>query len=160
MFSWLAAQIKAWMLTDFFVWKQLSVSVHRSPSSWTCWSVSAQIWPRISLWMRGEQAAVPQTVSRGRQWGQAGRSCGGSWEELHSHWVSIRCCLNLQVVGLSLNISCLSFSQCTSPAVAMTTWLCPGSSMSTVWPLIGRLETLCLTFRWHVSLFFINFIHN
>ncbi len=35
----------------------------------------------------------------------------------------------------------------------MTTWLCLESSMLSDWPVIGRMETLCLTCRWHHFLF-------
>lgn len=39
-------------------------------------------------------------------------------------------------------------SQCTSPAVATTTWLCLGRRTSTDWAAIGRGETLSRISRW------------
>ncbi len=66
-----------------------SPTLVRSRCSSTCWSVSAQIWPRISMWTRTEPAAVRSLDHRGRWWGAAGQSCGGSWEELRSAWVGV-----------------------------------------------------------------------
>lgn len=150
----------------------------RFPCSWMCWSVSAQMWLRTSLLVRNELAAVLLLGLRGRQWDKAGKSSGGSWEELPSLWVgnqsssftlkTTRCshrhiffyiylCVTLigSDVALKYGRYVISsalvslFPQRTSQTVAMTTSLCPESNTWKDWARIAQMEMFCLTSRWH-----------
>lgn len=130
----------------------------RSLCSWTCWSVSAQIWLRISLWVRRESAAVRLLDHGERRWGAAGRSCGGSSEELLSVWVGVSCLFLIRLTPKKeLNTVLFCFLCCSTKSLScdlrFTHWKGFKTFVlsSSVYVSSGQYDYLTLSAKQHID---------